>query len=389
MTKKVLMVTRSFDHHIGGMETHTRAVGEYLSTKGYDVTVLTAPVAAESVPRMSVPALTVVRTNARPSKLLKYSIGFWHEVRDFVQKHGRDYASLVNISMAAAAIPHAWKQQPGFPKVVTILHGCYRAARAAAIDRIWHNPCDVMAFGALPYCIVMERCIEQRIIRVSDVIVSVSDTVHACVTTQYPDARPKCRVIRNGVDVAAFPFVQRNFRDRLTFLYIGRLHREKGLDRILDTFAVVRDPRVQVLIVGEGSEKERLCRDMQRRNLHHIQVHDAVAHRDVSQILQQASVLLFPSRCLSEGLPLSVLEGMATGLPVITTNIPALQPIISDGDNGYVIPVGSVEGMITRVRYCLDHPELLEKIAVRARETIVAHHNQATNFAVLDTEILP
>jgi len=385
---RVLVLTRSFDHQIGGMETHTASLVGHLASLGFDIDILTPPLDAGTEPRFTMPTVNILRTKSRTNRWLKYSVTFWREVRSFVRRRGPLYDVILNISMAGAFVPTRVIRAKRRPKRVSILHGCYSEARHAMMRRGQDNPFNLIAWAAIPYCYLMEKLVERRVIKTSDVVIAVSNTVQNCLKARYPNETDKMRLMKNFVDRRRFTYVERDFTSALTFLYMGRLHPEKGILLLLEAFAQLKDLNVNLLIVGDGPEQGTIRSIIRVRNLSTITMVDAVEHTEVGAYMHQSHVLVFPSLTTSEGLPLTVLEGMATGLPVIASDIPALAEVIRDGENGFRIPRGSAEALAAQLRYCVDHPEVLEKVSVQGVKTVREEYDRANNLSALTREVV-
>ncbi len=121
-----------------------------------------------------------------------------------------------------------------------------------------------------------------------------------------------------------------------TFLFIGRLAPEKNIARIVRAFALVHKehPEARLRIVGEGSEKEKLITLVKSLGLH-----DAVTFLpwtdDVSKEMAQADIFLLASQ--HEAYALTLVEAMAVGLPLITTDVGCVGEVIQDGVHGIVV----------------------------------------------------
>ncbi len=120
-------------------------------------------------------------------------------------------------------------------------------------------------------------------------------------------------------------------------LWTGRLDPVKRVDDLI--FAATQLVRqaipLQLLIVGEGPEQPRLQRLVGESGMtDHI--HFAGRRSDVPRLLRTADLFVFPSR--TEGLPNSLLEAMATGLPIVATNVPGNRDVLADGRTGLLVP---------------------------------------------------
>jgi glycosyltransferase involved in cell wall biosynthesis len=87
---------------------------------------------------------------------------------------------------------------------------------------------------------------------------------------------------------------------------------------------------------------------------------------DVRPLLAQASVFVLPS--YREGTPRTVLEAMATGRPVITTDVPGCRETVRDGENGFLVPARNAEAIAHSMERFILQPELISKMGRRSRQ---------------------
>src|SRR5262245_60129259 len=129
-----------------------------------------------------------------------------------------------------------------------------------------------------------------------------------------------------------------------TVVSVGRLTRVKGFDTLLRAVAAARAsvPDLSVWIVGGGSEAaalRQLCSDLELGSV----VQFCGERREVGNWLRAADVFVLSST--SEGLPISMLEAMAAGLPAIVTEVGALPELVELSGAGHTVPAGSVDGL--------------------------------------------
>ena len=158
--------------------------------------------------------------------------------------------------------------------------------------------------------------------------------------------RERVRVIHNGIEpaAAATPLDRRKARmllglDERAFVVttVARLDPVKDLVTLLDAFAVVRRraPGARLVIVGDGPERPRLeARAAQVDLAGSVQI---TGYRsDVRALLPAADV--YASSSISEGVSITILEAMATGIPVVATAVGGTPEILSDGTGGILVP---------------------------------------------------
>jgi glycosyltransferase involved in cell wall biosynthesis len=125
---------------------------------------------------------------------------------------------------------------------------------------------------------------------------------------------------------------------------VGRLSPVKGQGLLINAFAEVllKCKGTFLAIIGEGALKENLLRTVEN-----LRIDDRVQflgfRKDIPKVLKAMDAFVLPS--LSEGLPLSLLEAMASGLPVIASRVGGIPEVLKQGDEGIMVPGGSVDAL--------------------------------------------
>jgi glycosyltransferase involved in cell wall biosynthesis len=151
----------------------------------------------------------------------------------------------------------------------------------------------------------------------------------------------------------------------------GRLAEGKGLYSLLEAAAIVSRelPQVYFVLIGDGELTSSL-----RELAHQLQIADRVVfagpRSDVEELL--ACLDLFVSSSLWEGLSTVILESMASGIPVVATEIPGNQAIIQDRVNGSLVPPNDPEALASAIINALRKPSLRNQYAYRALRSIEA-----------------
>lgn len=170
-----------------------------------------------------------------------------------------------------------------------------------------------------------------------------------------------------GVDlknfVAALPV-----KNPITFIFVGRLLKEKGLYEFVEAARQVRSqyPDTQFLILGDsdtnpGSIKRKEVEGWVRAGLVEWPGHV----EDVRPWLARASVFVLPS--YREGVPRSTQEAMAMARPVITTDVPGCRETVIHGVNGFLVPTRDVGSLARAMERFIQEPELIERLGKESR----------------------
>jgi colanic acid/amylovoran biosynthesis glycosyltransferase len=184
----------------------------------------------------------------------------------------------------------------------------------------------------------------------------------------------KTRVIRPAVDPEMFrPAPEaRAHRSMFRFATTGSLIWRKGHEYALVAARKLLDRghAVQFDIMGGGPEKQRLLYTMHDLGLErNVTLHGAMAEEAVVRLLQQCDAFVLPS--LSEGISNAVLEAMACGLPVVTTDCGGMAEAVAHGTEGFVVPVRDPEAMASALETLATDRDLARRMAGAARERVL------------------
>jgi colanic acid/amylovoran biosynthesis glycosyltransferase len=167
-------------------------------------------------------------------------------------------------------------------------------------------------------------------------------------------------VQQNGIDLSAWTCgdAASRYQGRVSFLFVGRLTEKKGPRELVAAFARMRQlaPEVaaELTLCGAGNLEGALRRDIERLGLGDaVHLRGAVSNADVRQAMQRAHIMVQHSVETAsgdmEGLPVSLTEAAASGLPIIATRHSGIPEIVIDGVNGLLVEEHDVEAMAARM----------------------------------------
>ena len=225
-------------------------------------------------------------------------------------------------------------------------------------------------FGADAYIACSEHVLE-RLIAV------------ACISPQ------KCHLARNGIDLSRFSQVKSPIRLELslsphTLLVVScsRAHPYKRIGDIIDAAALVRDLDLHFIHIGDGPDFDNLQSRIQRLGLAD-QFRLLGRRNDVPEILSGCDIAVHASNG-EVGLSLSILEFMASRLPVIVTDEPSVSRVIKPGETGMTFAHGDVESLADRLRILSGDPHLRRHLGEAARMEVDKHYRiEATISSVV------
>jgi glycosyltransferase involved in cell wall biosynthesis len=152
--------------------------------------------------------------------------------------------------------------------------------------------------------------------------------------------------------------------DRPRVVMVGRLVDGKGLDVLLEAAEDVRS-EASICIVGDGPLSDTLEAEISDADLSD-RVFLTGYRDDVPRVLAASDVLALPS--FREGTPRVISEAMASGLPVVATDIAGIPEQVEDGESGYLVPAGDAASLADRLNELLSDPQLRDRFGERGRE---------------------
>lgn len=204
--------------------------------------------------------------------------------------------------------------------------------------------------------------------------VAGSEYLRADFAARQPDLAPRLCVLPYGVAIPRTrPPRRRASGAPLRILYSGRLNgadkRVFDLPRIMDAL-VRRQIPAQLGLTGWGRDEQALrvaCRDLIDRGVVHL--HGVVPREELDALYEAHDVVILPSAY--EGKPLALIEGMGRGCVPVATDVPSGVPeLVTDGTNGYLIPVGGIETFADRLAALYQDPILQERLSQAAFQTV-------------------
>ncbi len=196
--------------------------------------------------------------------------------------------------------------------------------------------------------------------------VGISDTVADTIATTHHIRRENIPVVYNGVDCKRYD-LPKVPSDTFNFVTVGTIYAVKNFSFLVDCFAAVHQahPHTRLTIVGNGALRGQL-----QQQIAALGLEDAVTITgtvgNVEDYLAAADVYVASS--LFEGLPLSILEAMAAGLPVVSTNVGGVPDIVREGENGILIPSGDQDGYVAALTEMVQNAAMRQAYAARSKE---------------------
>lgn len=175
---------------------------------------------------------------------------------------------------------------------------------------------------------------------------------------------------------------------RLRFVFTGRVVKEKGVFEILQALNTKElDNDCECVFAGTGPDLETCQAIVRERGIKHVTFAGGLPPGDVSALLKSSDVLVLPT-FHPEGFPNSILEAMASGLPVVSTNVGAITESVKHGENGLIVESGSASDVWSAMRFYVDSPGYVSLHSAAAIEIVSRRHGRDPNCSLVLSRLL-
>lgn len=182
----------------------------------------------------------------------------------------------------------------------------------------------------------------------------------------------KYHIIHCGVTPERYTGLQAQRNDdEIRLVFVGRLAPVKGLRVLFKVLERLRPelPNLRMTIVGDGPDRARL--EAAAQNLGDM-VHFTgyQSQDDVAQTLANSDICVLPS--FAEGVPVILMEAFAAGLPVIATQVAGVGELVTDGENGFLVPPSDEDSLATRIQTLAANPDLRKQMGASGQAKVKA-----------------
>jgi glycosyltransferase involved in cell wall biosynthesis len=194
----------------------------------------------------------------------------------------------------------------------------------------------------------------------------------------------KIRLVPNAVDTDRFRPLDEP-TDNL-IIWVGRFVPEKGLEYLLEAAKIVLNnfPDVRFLLIGYGPQKAKIMKLTLDCGLlgKSIFFSHSLSRNEIAKIMGKGTIFAFPS--LKEGLPLSVLEAMACGLPVVGFDVSGVRDLVYHGETGFLVPPRNSKALAEAIMCLLNDKSLRRNLGRRARQLATEKYEWKTVLGALE-----
>ena len=203
----------------------------------------------------------------------------------------------------------------------------------------------------------------------------------------------KIRLNRTGIPLEKFPFVDRSIpaNGEWQIVQACRLVEKKGLSTTLEAFRrFLRDyPKSRLVIAGEGPMRGVLIQRLKELSLeNHVSLTGFLSQEDLREIYRNSHLFVHPSEVTAdsnqEGVPNSMLEAMATGLPVVATRHGGIPEAVTDGQDGFLVAEQDEQSLYEALLRIVSQPGLWRRMGEHASRTVASEFEQRQQISNLE-----
>jgi len=289
-----------------------------------------------------------------------------------------NFVALVRYLFSLARALRRW------PADIVVFHGAGNSVINSVAAQLGSPGarCVVVVRDQLsPKPLTMSRTLVRKVAaKLVDRFVAVSESVGDSLRRQAFVPAGRLSVIYNGWDFSDFRCeAERAIRtEEFSIVCVARLDHKKDHETILKAMKLLQEAgyvNIRLRLVGDGPTRPRLEALTQELQLGE-RVSFLGVRDDVPDLLRQAHLFVLCTE--REGLPGAVAEAMASGVPVIATDIGPLRELIEDRRTGLLVPPRNVQALADRIMWTIEHPEKARRMAQAARQSVKRYSIEAT-----------
>lgn len=148
-------------------------------------------------------------------------------------------------------------------------------------------------------------------------------------------------------------------------LFVGTLKNVKGIKYLIKAINIVKEKglKTKLLLIGDGEQKKELEKLSDKLNLkENVNFIGRVNNKEIYKYMVASDIFVLPS--LSEGLPVVILEAMASGLPIIATKVGGVPEILKDKENGFLVDPKNSEQIAEKIIHLISNDNIRESISI-------------------------
>ncbi|MCD6593524.1 glycosyltransferase family 4 protein [Candidatus Bathyarchaeota archaeon] len=352
---RVALCTDYFYPHIGGVQSHVAGLASELERRGHEVAILTKQLKTDLLNcflRVShgkivyikpIFPLPIIIVPPKPT-----------DIREVIRRGGFEIVHAHHAFTPTSLLSISAAEKLRIPSILTN-HTIFIASSA---KYVW-VPASYILY---PY---------RRYINKACLITAVSRAA-AKFIEHFANGK-EIIVVPNGVDIELFESVEKNTQpEKPTILYVGRLAYRKGLQVLVRAmpFILKEFPNARLIIAGKGYMDGFIRMLIKTLNLEgNVRMLGFIPDEKLPELYASSSLFVMPS-LYCESFGITLLEAMASGRPVIASNVGGIPEVVKDGVTGLLFKRGDAEDLADKIIKVLSDRNLARSLASNAKELV-------------------
>ena len=288
-------------------------------------------------------------------------------------RSGKPY-DIINVHEPSAAVISLLKSRAGHPAVVVTSHGVERRGWELALEegRLGRGGPSLKTRVVHPLTSLWQSTIG---LRHADHVLCLNSEDLDYLARVFDVAESRITRIAPGVDpIFAAAARDRSYGKVRQLLFAGTWLKRKGIQDLIPAYErlVARHPELQLMILGAGFSEATVRMEFPGPIRASVSCIHAASEKATAQVFAAADLFLLPS--LFEGTPLTLIEAMASGLPIVTTATCGMKDVIEDGRTGLLIPTRSPGAIIEAVDRLIADSALRARLGVAAQQEALSRY---------------
>lgn len=252
---------------------------------------------------------------------------------------------------------------------------------ARILSQLTNHPYSFTAHAFDIFTNLNRRVLTQKCSNAS-FVVTISKYNYDYLKNLMNEARCNLHLVRNGIDLHQFNQIPVKSPQATQLLAVSRLVEKKGIPDLVEAchLLMMRGIKYQCVIVGKGILKKSISERIRTLSLEkNVKLVGGLKIEDVKKYYDQSHIFVLPALVANdgnrEGLPVSIIEALACGLPVVSTNIAGIPEAVKDNFNGLIVPSKNPEELANALELLLSDSHTYRRLQCNARSSILNEYD--------------
>ena len=339
---KIVQIVAYYPPHIGGMENCVKGISDRLARKDHQVEIFTSDIGCKKCSSSSINNLNI------------------HYLRSWEFAHTAIIPSLFFrlLNISKDSVIHLHIAQAMIPEIVFLI------SKIRKIPYIAHIHADVGPSGKMGFLLPFyKKIFLQKILNSALKIIVPSRDYVSLISKKYTISKTKIYEVPNGIDLKHFKSMSTKLHSPVRLLTVCRLSGPKNIPLLIRSFKSVIEKNhrdAELHIIGEGEEKKKIFDLIKKERLEKkVFLHGGLRGKDLYDIYSNSDIFILTSGYESFGIVL--IEAMASGLPIVVSNITSVKNIIKNNITGLLVKQ-TPKDFAEAIEKLISNPRLREKL---------------------------